>query len=395
MALNETKNKILAEDREWSNEIIAVEDNKTTMVEGYNSIYQDLFNRVKNVRNTFLGRKVIAGNGLEGGGDFTTDKTLRVKAKDTSIIIESGGVSVNKTDMLNVSNSQILASAKAVKEVNDKSDLHIGKRKNPHGVSKEHVGLENVMNYPSSDKYKILDGDGNKFSLQNSIKMMFDELKNELFNQSLIGEPILTLCDDLPNLEDFTWCGGKQLKKSDYPALWQRVENIVNMAKAKVDRGELVYGTSYFGWFVGDNNEYFRVPNINNTEHFLRPTNKSFSGRYEIDSFRSHIHEGYTNYDGIHNHEINIGEDTHEHKILRCSNKATLANWAGSAGRTIDGGSYGGYATTDVLTSTDTHSHSVKMENSTSHRHRLEIIETGDVETKPKNIAVKYYCRIK
>lgn len=204
MALNETKNKIIAEDREWSNEIIAVEDNKTTMVEGYNSIYQDLFNRVKNVRNTFLGRKVIAGNGLEGGGDFTTDKTLSVKAKDTSIIIESGGVSVNKTDMLNVSNSQILASAKAVKEVNDKSELHISKRNNPHGVSKEQVGLGNVMNYTSSDKYKILDGDGNKFSLQKSIKMMFDELKNELFNQSLIGEPILTLCDDLPNLEDFT-----------------------------------------------------------------------------------------------------------------------------------------------------------------------------------------------
>ncbi len=175
---NSDKSKLIAEDK-WSEEIPAVIEGKTTLVSGLNGIFQSLFNRIKKVRTTFLGRNIKTGNGLSGGGNLSEDRELSVEAKDNSIIIEPEGISVNKTDLLNVSNSEVLASSKAVKELNDKLGTHKAKKSNPHEVTKAQVGLGNIMNYPFSDKYKILDGDGNKYSLQKSLKMMFDELKAE------------------------------------------------------------------------------------------------------------------------------------------------------------------------------------------------------------------------
>ncbi len=443
---NSDKSKLIAENI-WSEEIPAVVDGKTTLVSGFNNILQSLFNRIKKVRTTFLERNIITGNGLSGGGNLSEDRVLSVEAKDNSIIVEPKGISVNKTDLLSVSNSGILASSKAVKELNDKLESHNAKksnphevtkaqvglgnvnnwvatssltdksdtkfatasaiksvndkleshntsRNNPHSMTKEQIGLGNIINYPFSDKYKVLDGDGNKYSLQKSLKMMFDELKEELEEQNLIGEPIMTLCNTLPNNEDFTWCDGGQLRKTTYPRLWKRVEGTVNQAVQKARNGELKYGVNYFGWYVGNSNEYFRKPNLNNTGYFMRPSQNRFVGNYEADTFKSHNHN-ITIAGGVHTHRIILNNSgAHSHGIVSAVHSGSMYHGARNiipAGENIRlARNYRGALTTDGI-----HSHSVKPFHDGAHSHNASSSLVGGNETKPKNIAVKYYCRIK
>ncbi len=494
---NSDKSKLIAENI-WSEEIPAVVDGKTTLVSGFNNIFQSLFNRIKKVRTTFLERNIITGNGLSGGGNLSEDRVLSVEAKDNSIIVEPKGISVNKTDLLSVSNSGILASSKAVKELNDKLESHNAKksnphevtkaqvglgnvnnwvatssltnksdtkfatasaiksvndkleshnisrnnphrvtkeqiglgnvnnwvatssltdksdtkfatasaiksvndkleshntsRNNPHRVTKEQIGLGNIINYPFSDKYKVLDGDGNKYSLQKSLKMMFDELKEELKEQNLIGEPIMTLCNTLPNNEDFGWCDGSQLKKTAYPRLWKRVERTVNQAVQKARNGELKYGVNYFGWYVGNSNEYFRKPNLNNTGYFMRPSQNRFVGHYEVDSTKKHTHKNSISSNGNHSHKGNTNQSgNHRHTT---NFYVDGDDWGHGRVGLVDfnNDGYIKYSTTNIA---GNHSHYYETNYLGNHTHSLSIYHEGEDEAKPKNIAVKYYCRIK
>ncbi len=173
MSLNSKKDKIFAEEEPWLEDIPAVVDGETSMVQGYNRIFQSLFNRIKNIRSIFLNRKILTGNGLNGGGNLSTDRELSVTAKDSSIVVESNGISVNKTDLLNISNSEVLASSKAVKSVNDKLESHNIRRDNPHRVTKEQIGLGNVNNWGATSS--VTDESNIKFATASAVKKAFDE----------------------------------------------------------------------------------------------------------------------------------------------------------------------------------------------------------------------------
>ncbi|MBN1469548.1 MAG: hypothetical protein JW924_12550, partial [Fusobacteriaceae bacterium] len=104
-------------------------------------------------------------------------------------------------------------------KVNSKLVYHEGRKQ-----TKSDVGLGSVDNFSSSSVYKLLDGTGDKFVLQKALKAMYDELSLSVNNVAIIGEPVLTLCNDLPDTTNFAWMDGGQLKKTDYPKLWARVE---------------------------------------------------------------------------------------------------------------------------------------------------------------------------
>ncbi len=101
---NEDESKLIAKDI-WKEEIPAVIEEETTLVSGLNKIFQSLFNRIKKVRTTFLERKILTGNGLSGGGNLSTDRTLSVKRKDTSINVENTVISVNRSNEYNTTSA--------------------------------------------------------------------------------------------------------------------------------------------------------------------------------------------------------------------------------------------------------------------------------------------------
>ncbi len=251
-------------------------------------------------------------------------------------------------------------------KINSKLVYHEGRKQ-----TKSDLGLGSVDNFSSTSVYKSLDGTGDKFVLQKALKAMYDELSGSVNNVAIIGEPILTLCNDLPDTTNFAWMDGGQLKKSDYPKLWARVEATVNSAVQAVTAGSMTYGVDYFGWYIGDTSDYFRKPNTNGTGHIIRPTSARFPGKYEADDNKAHVHSGSTS------------TDSHSH---------TLSN-TGS-----DGYTYYGAAKIYTVNSSGGWQYVGAMNGSISgysHSHTFTTASSGGSEVKMKNIAGKYYCRLK
>lgn len=301
---------------------------------------------------------------LDGtGAKFVLQSAIKSFYDSFSILVtrvtnvETGKANLNGDNTKDFSAKNIIVTEATV---NGGTVYHTGRK-----PTKTDIGLGNVDNYPSSNLYMTLDGTGDKFVLQKTIKAMFDDLIVDIDNVSIIGEPILTLCDTLPNTTDFGWMDGGQLKKSDYPKLWARVEATVNLAVQKVTAGTMQYGVSYFGWYIGDTSEYFRKPNMNGTGHIIRPSSSRFVGVYEADENKEHTHTGTTSVNGDHVHTM----------------------WSETEG-TAGGGRTMSYRS-------KMYSSTLPMDSAGSHSHTLTILSSGGSEVRMKNIAGKYYCRLK
>ena len=296
-----------------------------------------------------------------GGYKFMLQKgaySLYSKLKNLIDSLSSGKAEKNGSDTVNFNIAELNASEV---KVNSKLVYHEGRKQ-----TKSDVGLGNVDNFTNSSIYNLLDGTGDKFVLQKALKAMYDELSGTVNNVAIIGEPILTLCNDLPDTTNFAWMDGGQLKKSDYPKLWARVEATINSAVQAVTAGSMTYGVDYFGWYIGDTSDYIRKPNMNGTGHIIRPTSARFPGKYEADDNKAHTHSGSTGSSGNHSHSApNIGDRS-----------GTRANTSGDGG-----GSHIIYSPTTGLAG--------------DHSHSVTINSQGSAEVRMKNIAGKYYCRLK
>lgn len=103
--------------------------------------------------------QIIAGNGLTGGGNLTSNKTINVVSADEGIVVNADNIKLNIVDAVNSTNTLRPASANSVKTAYDNaisaqhlSNTHSSRRDNPHGVTKAQIGLENVGNYSSVNK---------------------------------------------------------------------------------------------------------------------------------------------------------------------------------------------------------------------------------------------------
>lgn len=293
-----------------------------------------------------------------GGYKFMLQKgaySLYSKLKNLIDSLSSGKAEKNGSDTVNFNIAELNASEV---KVNSKLVYHEGRKQ-----TKSDVGLGNVDNFTNSSIYNLLDGTGDKFVLQKALKAMYDELSGSVNNVAIIGEPILTLCNDLPDTTNFAWMDGGQLKKSDYPKLWARVEATINSAVQAVTAGSMSYGVDYFGWYIGDTSDYFRKPNINGTGNIIRPTSARFPGKYEADDNKAHTHSGSTSTDS-HNHAI-------------------YYNYASGNG----GANPVGFRDVSAAFTKNTSDY--------SHSHTFTTASSGGSEVKMKNIAGKYYCRLK
>ena len=317
------------------------------------------------------GNKFILQKAVKAFYDKFTSLTTRVTSVEENRAMKNGSAQEN----FNIKE----LNAEEIK-INGNLVYNTGRR-----PSKEEVGLGNLLNLTSSDKYNILDETGDKFVLQKAIKNMYDDLKQEIYDSALLGEPVQTLCNDLPNETNYGWCDGGQLKKSDYPNLWARVENTINLASQKITSGELSYGVNYFGWYIGDSSEYFRKPNLNMPGYFLRPSGSRFTGHYEEDSFKLHNHSASSVAAGNHGHSGSTSQHSHSHSFgfVMAKTKEHQRPY------------FDGVAPGTTYTTTDHHTHTLIISANGNHAHQINIGNNGSTETKPKNIAVKFYCRLK
>ncbi len=207
-----------------------------------------------------------------------------------------------------------------------------------------------------------------------------------------LGTVQTDMLNDLPdNTGKWGWADGGEIKKSDYPDLWEKVRTAVDLAVANVTSGVWEYlGSSnlksYYGWYKGTTDEYFRKPNLMANEVYLRPSTRS-AGVYQVNNIQSHNHGASSATAGSHNHTGTADSaGAHTHNV--------------PAG---DGGSYGGPYTQsrgqyriDVgSSSSGAHSHTFTTTTVAAHSHSITVDNAGGVETTPKNVGVKYYILLK
>ena len=235
-------------------------------------------------------------------------------------------------------------------------------------------------------------GDNFAYDYANAKNVEASYLKKML--TGILGVAQHSLVDDLPdNTGNWGWFDGGEIKKVDYPDLWERVRPSVETAVANVTSGTWEYlGSnnlkSYYGWYKGTTDEYFRKPNLNEGEVYLRstPANGRKSGVFQSMNIQSHNHGASSAGAGSHNH-------------------TGTADSAGGHYHTFYSGDGGGYSggvqsrtNQSFAVNTNTtgeHTHSFTTTTVAAHSHSITVANAGGIETTPKNVGVKYYILLK
>ena len=82
----------------------------------------------ENPTKTDTSRKIIAGLGLTGGGDFTTDRTIDIGATDDSVVVGADGIKVDTQDSLtstSITKPLSAAKGKALQDAKADKDITI------------------------------------------------------------------------------------------------------------------------------------------------------------------------------------------------------------------------------------------------------------------------------
>ena len=229
-------------------------------------------------------------------------------------------------------------------------------------------------------------GDDSNKSYSDKVSIETDYFKRII--GGLLGVAQHSLCNALPdNTGNWGWFDGGEIKKSDYPDLWLRVKPDVDNAVANVTSGVYEYlGSnnlkSYYGWYKGTTDEYFRKPNLMSNEVYLRPSTRN-GGLYQVNNIQSHAHSASSAGAGSHSHTgttDSAGAHTH-----------TITAYSGLNG----GGSYSGLsggATWQATTSSaGAHTHTFTTTTVAAHSHTITVDNSGGLETTPKNVGCKVY----
>ena len=209
--------------------------------------------------------------------------------------------------------------------------------------------------------------------------------------KGLLGVAHQSFNNSLPDSSgDWGWFDGGEIKKTDYPDLWLRVKPDVDTAVDNVTSGVWEYlgstdAKSYFGWYKGTTDDYFRKPNVMESGHYMRPT--SISGRkggvHQVGSIQSHTHGASSATAGSHNHTGTVDSNGyHTHTI--------------NYGRALNGGGGGSnlwqydgnYATSNAA---GEHNHTFTTNTVAAHNHTVSVDNYGGTETTPANVAVRVY----
>ena len=279
----------------------------------------------------------------------------------------------------------------------DASEVLFGYRNNKdtpevfyaYGNGEQH--LERTFKF-SVGSFSNVGDDSNK-SYSDKVSIETDYFKRII--GGLLGVAQHSLCNALPdNTGNWGWFDGGEIKKSDYPDLWLRVKPDVDNAVANVTSGVYEYlGSnnlkSYYGWYKGTTDAYFRKPNLMSNEVYLRPSTRN-GGLYQVNNIQSHNHGASSAGAGSHNHTgttDSAGNHTHnfESRWNQCAggNNGIYASWP-SAGFSVNNGL--GY-----IDAAGAHTHTFTTTTVAAHSHTITVDNAGGIETTPKNVGCKVY----
>lgn len=189
MPYNETFEKLkAAQNPAFAEEIEAVKDNQTFFIGAYesspegnipkgdfNEIFQALLNNDKALKilaEAIQTRTITAGNGLQGGGNLTANRTINVVSADDSITVGADNIKVNTYDGVDSESTTRPGSAKAVKQAYDKGKEGLDKANEKVSKSGDIMtgALEVKLPTLNDDSFKYYQNQGVvRFGYRNSI----------------------------------------------------------------------------------------------------------------------------------------------------------------------------------------------------------------------------------
>ena len=213
-----------------------------------------------------------------------------------------------------------------------------------------------------------------------------------LFLNGLLGVPQTVLVDNLPDSTDnWGWFDGGEIKKTEYPDLWEAVKADVEFAVDAISGGIWDYlgvssSRSYYGWYKGTTEDYFRKPMAMN-DTFFRPTPyRKMQGVYMNCSIQSHTHGASSASAGGHNHTTN-SQGGHSHSFYLGGNgEGDHVNMPSASDAATN---YHNYTTNTAGAHTHTST------TSGAHTHGITVDNYGGVETTPTNIAVRLFALLR
>lgn len=123
--------KLNLNDGQFRPSIDGIENGKTSQVVGMNRILNFIQNNCNWLKGE-VGKKanklvnIVAGNGLQGGGDLTDNRTINVVSADDSITVGADNIKVNTYNGVDSTSSTRPASANAVKKLQDEKMPYTG-----------------------------------------------------------------------------------------------------------------------------------------------------------------------------------------------------------------------------------------------------------------------------
>lgn len=158
MPYNETFEKLkAARNPAFAEEIEAVKDNQTFFIGAYesspegnipkgdfNEIFQALLNNdkaLKKLAEAIQARTITAGNGLVGGGDLSTDRTLNIASANDGITVNADNIKLNIVDNATTDSATRAGSARQIKLLNENKQNKTDSRLQTE--SKEIIGAIN------------------------------------------------------------------------------------------------------------------------------------------------------------------------------------------------------------------------------------------------------------
>jgi len=170
--------------------------------------------------------------------------------------------------------------------------------------------------------------------------------------------------------EGWKLCDGSQLTRTEFPALF----NAIGTAWGYGDGSTTFHLPDLRGLFLRgvDGGRGFDQDRNNRTTMYLGGNRGDQVGSRQMEAFKSHSHNGRTNYAG-----------DHDHKVIRGGYRVYWGDGGGNSVNNIDAG--GSRASSDPGVSTD-----VKG----NHYHTLVINNSGGNETRPDNAYVNYIIKL-
>lgn len=140
-------------DGKFRSSINGIENGRTSQVSGVNSILNEIVGNTNYLKNevdkkTNSSISITAGNGLDGGGDLSANRTINVVSKNDGIIINPNDIQLNTYDGVDNTSATRPASAGAVKKAYDKSveaENSIGNKLDKGGYQGTAQDLKNAI----------------------------------------------------------------------------------------------------------------------------------------------------------------------------------------------------------------------------------------------------------